>query len=104
MTKRYDEPIEVTPDPIDTAAPWSFSWRGKRYEIDLRLTSWREGGEWWDGNGGRDREYYRVLARPAGTMATGDLDPDGFMRHVGAVYDVYLDRAHGGWRLARIWD
>ena len=135
MTKRYDEPIEVTSDPVQGGAPLSFNWRGRRYEIDRWLATWREAGEWWrrhgssngsletsderssngasrgsaggievPSNGVREREYYRVLARPAGAMASGDLDPDGFMSHPGAVYDVYLDRVQRRWRLARIWD
>ena len=49
MSKRYDEPIEVTPDPAVGGAPRSFSWRGRRYDVDLPLTSWREAGEWWRG-------------------------------------------------------
>ena len=101
MTKRYEESIEVTTDPED--APVAFSWRGRRYEVDRRLGSWREGGEWWNG-GGRERECHRVLARPAGVLASGDLDPDGFLVTVGAVYDVYRERARGGWKLARVWD
>jgi Family of unknown function (DUF6504) len=104
VAKRYEEPIEVTPDPVYHSAPVAFRWRGRRYEIDQRLESWREGGEWWNGEARRDREYFRVLARPAGMFATGDIDPDGFMRTPGAVYDLYLDRARGGWHLARIWD
>ena len=58
MTKRYDEAIDVTPDPVDRA-PIAFQWRGRRYEIDERLTSWREAGEWWNGSDRRDREYHR---------------------------------------------
>ena len=139
MTKRYDEPIEVTSDPVQGGAPLSFNWRGRRYEIDRWLATWREAGEWWRrhgssngslgysderssngvprddrrasgtehevaSNGVREREYFRVLARPAGAMSSGDLDPDGFMPHPGAVYDVYLDRVQRSWRLARIWD
>lgn len=115
MTKRYDDVIEVTSEPERSGAPLAFTWRGRRYAIDQLLDSWREAGEWWaarrngsgpNGHGPvmRDREYFRVLARPADSLATGDLDPDGSMRRVGAVYDVYLDRARGGWRLARIWD
>jgi hypothetical protein len=123
VTKRYDEPIEVTSDPFDDAAPLAFRWRGRLYEIDRRLSSWREAGEWWagpapaatpstrTGNGthngtrrARDREYHRVLARPAGLYSGGDLDADGFMRSVGAVYDVYRDRSAKGWKLARVWD
>jgi hypothetical protein len=125
VTKRYDEPIEVTADPFDPGAPVAFQWRGRLYEIDRRLSSWREGGEWWAGNGSatgssadgsssngngsaprraRDREYHRVLARPAGMYSGGDLDADGFMTTVGAVYDVYRDRVAGAWKLARVWD
>jgi Domain of unknown function (DUF6504) len=104
LTKRYDEPIEVTHDGIAPAAPIAFAWRGRHYEVDQLLSSWREAGEWWDRSRAHDREYHRVLARPAGALATGDLDADGFMRSPGAVYDVYNDRARGGWRLARIWD
>lgn len=109
MTKRYDEEIEVLPDPLDRSAPGVFSWRGRRYRVDRRLDSWREAGEWWlatgGSNGHRDREYFRVLARPADSLVTGDLDPDGFLREPsGAVYDVYHDHVRGGWRLARVWD
>jgi len=124
VTKRYDEPIEVTSDPFDPNAPLAFQWRGRRYEIDRRLSSWREGGEWWAGSNGtgpvragstgdgspegarrgRDREYHRVLARPAGLYSGGDLDADGFMRSVGAVYDVYRDRVAEVWKIARVWD
>lgn len=104
MSKRYDEPIEVTPDPAVGGAPRSFRWRGRRYEVDLPLTSWREAGEWWRGSGAQDREYFRVLARPSGATATGDLDPDGFMVSPGAVYDVYQDRTKDSWCLARVWD
>ena len=104
MSKRYDDPIEVTPDPADHGAPAAFRWRGRAYDVDQRLSSWREAGEWWTGPGVREREYHRLLARPSGELATGELDPDGFMTSPGAVYDVYLDRARGAWRLARIWD
>ena len=145
MTKRYDDPIDVTPDPGQDGAPLSFRWRGRRYDVDQWLMTWREAGEWWlrhgrangtgaasNGNGShaqgkgngrrpreqqepprsrerepglpREREYFRVLARPSGALATGDLDADGFMRHPGAVFDVYLDRVRREWRLARIWD
>lgn len=115
VTKRYDEPIEVTPDPIDADAPIAFSWRGRRFDIDQRLASWREAGRWWERgsspqsngaarNGLMEREFFRVFARPSGALASGDVDADGFMVQVGAVYDVYRDRARGGWRLARVWD
>jgi hypothetical protein len=58
LTKRYDEQIDVTPDPIDADAPLTFLWRGRRYQVDQRLESWREGGEWWraaGSNSGRPR-------------------------------------------------
>ena len=121
LTKRYDDPIDVTPDPAQNGAPLSFLWRGRRYEVDQWLMNWREAGEWWARHGGhsngngsrrgqkgsggvREHEFFRVVARPSGAHATGDLDADGFMRHPGGVYDVYLDRVRGEWRLARIWD
>ena len=104
MAKRYDESIEVTPDPADVDAPAAFSWRGRRYDIDERLSSWREAGEWWQGPTAREREYYRVLARPSGALATGDLDADGFMLGCSAVYDIYRDRINDVWRMARLWD
>jgi hypothetical protein len=104
VTKRYDEPIDVTPDSVDPRAPFAFKWRGRRYEIDERLSSWREAGEWWNEATAKELEYYRVLARPAGVFSTGELDADGFMTSPSAVYDVYFDRLKGNWRLARIWD
>ncbi|CAN5685515.1 hypothetical protein BH18ACT15_BH18ACT15_02160 [soil metagenome] len=104
VTKRYDEPIEVTSDPRDRHTPLAFAWRGCRYEIDQLLDTWREAGEWWDRARAHEREYFRVLARPAGVLATGEIDADGFMRAAGAVYDVYRDRFGGGWRLVRVWD
>lgn len=104
MTKRYDDPIDVTADRFDGGAPLRFRWRGRRYDVDQHLATWREAGEWWNGERRRDRHYHRVLARPADALATGDLDDDGFMPSTGAVYDLYLDRAGSGWRLARVWD
>ena len=101
VTKRYDEPIDVTSDPFEPGAPIAFRWRGRHYEIDRSLSSWLETRM----NGTRrDREYHRLLARPAGVYATGDLDADGSMCSVGAVYDVYRDRVAGAWKLARVWD
>lgn len=104
MTKRYDDPIEVTPDPIDVCAPLSFLWRGRRYDIDQRLESWREEGRWWASKEATDREFFRVLARPAGALASGEVDADGFMVSPGAVYDLYRDRLQDEWKLARVWD
>lgn len=103
VAKRYDEAIEVDPDPIDADAPVAFRWRGRRYEIDQRLSSWREA--WTAGRDGhKQREYYRVLARPSGASSDGNLDADGFLVQVGAVYDVYRDMTRGNWKLARVWD
>jgi hypothetical protein len=104
VTKRYDDVIEVTIDRTDGGAPLSFRWRGRRYDVDQRLTSWREAGEWWDDEAVCEREYHRVLARPSGVFAAGDIDADGFMRSPCAVYDVYCDRLRSRWHLARIWD
>lgn len=101
MTKRYDEPIEVTSDPFDDGAPIAFRWRGRLYDIDRSLSSWRE--SYMNGTR-RDREYHRILTRPSGVYATGDIDADGYMSSVGAVYDLYRDRSSDVWKLARVWD
>lgn len=103
VTKRYDEPIEVTPAPFDEAPPVAFRWRGRNYQVAELLSEWRETSEAWDPKKVKDREYHRVLARPS--SITGDLDPEGFLQRApGAVYDVYRDRVRGGWRIARVWD
>lgn len=110
MAKRYEDPIEVATDETGfESAPVSFRWRGRHYYVDDRLSSWREAGEWWHSNGNgskgtREREYFRVLAHPAGMGATGDLDADGFFVSCSSVYDIYRDRINGRWRLARVWD
>jgi hypothetical protein len=104
VTKRYDDPIDVTTDPVDDGAPLSFMWRGRRYLVDQRLASWCEDGGWWDAESMQAREYHRVVAHRAGAGATGDLDADGFMPSIGAVFDVYKDRGGGAWHLARVWD
>lgn len=107
MSKRYDEAIEVTSNPArsdDSARlPMAFRWRGRRYEIDQHLATWREGAGW------KDRDCHRVLARAAGVFATGELDADGFMLPSSsgapsAVYDLAFDRIKKAWRLSRIWD
>ena len=104
VTKRYDEPIELKSEGFANGAPVAFVWRGRSYEVDQHIGSWREAGEWWNGAEQRDREYHRLLARPLGALATGDVDADGSLRTPGAVYDIYLDRARGGWRITRVWD
>jgi Family of unknown function (DUF6504) len=104
VTKRYDDPIDVYADPVVDDAPVAFRWRGTRYEVDQRLDSWREAGQWWATAEATEREFFRVLARPSGTMSSGEVDADGFLRTNGAVFDVYRDRIRGVWRLARIWD
>lgn len=105
MTKRYDELIEVTLDPIEEGVPLRFVWRGRRYDVDQRLGSWRQASEWWNGARNRiDREFFRVLARPSSARASGEVDSDGFMSATGAVYDVFVDRVRDEWRIARVWD
>jgi Family of unknown function (DUF6504) len=105
ITKRYDESIEVSATDREWG-PAGFIWRGRRYEVDRPLASWREAPHVNGRNSHADREFFRLLARPEGSLATGDLDADGYMQNVGsgAVYDVYLDPARGEWRLARVWD
>ena len=95
-------------------APLAFRWRGRQYFVDERLSSWREAGEWWlaGSNGNRqetageirEREFFRVLAHPAGAGATGELDSNGFIVSNSSVYDIYRDRIKGEWRMARVWD
>lgn len=112
MAKRFDEPIEVTTDggawAEGTTAPVAFSWRGRRYYVDERLSTWREAGEWWQNetapNGHYDREFFRVAAHPAGMGTTGELDADGFIVTCSSVYDIYRDRINDIWKLARLWD
>ncbi|MFP5298969.1 MAG: DUF6504 family protein [Actinomycetota bacterium] len=105
MTKRYDDPIDVMTAPYGEAPPVAFRWRGKVYRIDEPLEAWRETAEMWDAKRARDREYHRVLARPASAVSDGEVDPDGFLRReLAAVFDVYRDHVRGGWRLARVWD
>ncbi|MFN2526623.1 MAG: DUF6504 family protein [Actinomycetota bacterium] len=105
MAKRYDERIEVACDAArEGSTPITFLWRSRRYAIDQQLAEWRAAGEWWDRERMSEREYYRVLARPAEALASGELDPDGFMVSIGAVFDIYRDRLTGQWRLARVWD
>jgi hypothetical protein len=108
VTKRYDEPIEVTPDRAD-GPPAAFTWRGRRYEIVWHIASWREAGEWHDGAGRYDREYFRVLARQVGGPTEGELmegEPgaEGLVIASSAVFDLYLDLIQGGWKLSRMWD
>jgi hypothetical protein len=111
ITKRYDEPIDVSAADLEWG-PAGFVWRGRRYEVDRPLATWREATHTRNGNkNGRgqngyvDKSFFRLLARPASSLATGDLDSDGYIQHVsGAVYDVYLDPIRNEWRLARIWD
>lgn len=98
VTKRYDEDIEVSADPPD-GMPVAFSWRGRDYDVDQPLETWSEA--WADEC---DRSYFRVLAHPRGAGADGAVDPEGFLVRCGAVYDLYLDRPRGAWRLARVWD
>ncbi len=122
MAKRYDEPIEVaTEDGAPNGSGWGdanppleFSWRGRRYYVEERLSSWREAGQWWEprndgksaaGSAGAhyEREYFRVIAHKAGAT-TGDLDADGFLITSSSVYDIYRDRTNGIWRMGRVWD
>ena len=126
MAKRYEDPIEVATEEAGSArdglghhaepegAPLAFRWRGRQYFVDERLSSWREGGEWWLASGSKangqksgevkEREFFRVLAHPAGAGATGELDSNGFIVSNSSVYDIYRDRIKGEWRMARVWD
>ena len=120
VAKRYDEQIEVaTADDGGVVTPLSFTWRGRRYYVDERLSSWREGGRWWrspdNGSGGSEksdgsektayeREFVRVVAHPAGMGGSGEIDADGFIVTCSSVFDLCLDRIRGIWLMARLWD
>ena len=104
MTKRYDEEIEVRQTIAGSGVPGAFVWRGRLYDVDQLLRSWREGGEWWDRSASREHEYHRVIARPAGALCDGELDANGFLRTASGVYDLRLNRLDGTWRLERVWD
>ncbi len=108
VTKRYDEPIEVTDAPFKEAPPVAFRWRGRSYHVDEPLAQWRETSSNWDPERRRDRDYHRILARPAGSSFSGDIDADGFLQRDNvensAVFDLYEDHVRGGWRIARVWD
>lgn len=81
VSKRYDEQVSVEQD---GGLPAAFLWRGRRHEVSDVIGRWRIEGRWWED--GRDREYWRVEARG------------------GAVFDLFLDRRDGRWRLERLWD
>ncbi|HVF52821.1 MAG TPA: DUF6504 family protein [Actinomycetota bacterium] len=95
VSKRYGDPIEVE---VAGGLPLAFVWRGRRYDVDQYLSSWLEAPA---AVRAPDVRFHRVLARPAGLTATGDLDPDGFGSPLGAVYDLAQENT---WRLARVWD
>lgn len=99
MTKRYDDPIEVSLSDLHGGSavvsyglklrPRAFSWKGRRYHVDRLLKYWREAGEAYDLSRAIHRECFRVEAE-------------------GGTYDLALERlsarAEPHWKLARVWD
>ncbi|WP_048555641.1 DUF6504 family protein, partial [Nostocoides japonicum] len=68
MTRRYDEPIEVTSafaDP-DRADPEAFIWRGRLFVVRAVLDRWHERRVWWRETGMPDG-----ARPPAPTRRTG---------------------------------
>ena len=91
--------------------PVTFRWRDRSYAVDAVLAHWVEAGRWWLGrvdragqadHGGqgahtfddRDREFWRVEARPAGVRTP----------EVGGVYDLRFDWSAGTWSVTRVHD
>ena len=100
MAKRYDETIEVTPDPRSGRSRCVLVARSplrhRRTPHDVARGA---------GSGGRRPrpEERDVLPGPRPALrvalATGELDADGFLiTSCSAVYDIYRDRLKGDWQ------
>jgi len=85
VTRRYGHPIQVQ---AYLGHPLSFTWRGRRYQINTILDTWHLQDRWWAGEecGSSDRAYYR-------------LDCSS-----GLQCEVYFDAVTGIWVLDRIYD
>jgi hypothetical protein len=96
MSRRYrSESVEVVMD--EHGEPVVFRWRGRRYAVQVIVTSWVEAVPWWTGEFLVDRvsgqrHVWRVEAAPR-TGITG-------------VYDLYRIVRGQRWRwgLARVID
>lgn len=63
-------PVHAAPD----GRPLWFAFRGRRRVVRV-LDSWREIGEWWDGNG--ERIVYRVETEDGGVFELDYRPTDG---------------------------
>ncbi|MDQ3734259.1 MAG: DUF6504 family protein [Actinomycetota bacterium] len=94
------EPIDVEADTrtYSSAAPRSFSWRGRQYEVAFVLDHWVESGPWWLRFRGGERivqqHWWRVETRPGRGPSGGP----------GGVYDLCWDEAANRWVMARVHD
>ena len=98
MTRRYGEPVQVTlcadagkgdvddgSDDTHQQQPTSFTWRGRRYWVEV-IGRWHLADRWWDATRHSDRRYYRV--------ATADHQ----------VFELYHDTVSGAWVLDIVHD
>lgn len=94
------EPIEVEADTRthSRAAPQSFWWRDRQYEVAFVLDHWVESGPWWRRYRGGEAivqlHWWRVETRPG----------QGPSASPGGVYDLCWDEATNRWVLARVHD
>ena len=81
MAQNLPAPITVVWRPL-TRAPGAFVWRGRRWRVERVLQRWSVDTGWWSDEVRVDRRYLRVVAECR-------------------VFDLYLDRRHRSWFLAR---
>ena len=95
MVRRFDEPVQVRMEEVDT--PAAFLWRGRLYLVREVLGQWRERRSWWresaTGAAASERRVWRVEAGAGAGGARG-------------VFDLGLDGAgaDGPWLLLRTQD
>lgn len=88
--KRFALPIQVSVAP--NQAPTAFRWRQLDYDVIELLDHWRIQTRWWEETEER-RDYYQVLARPAGMEPRPEVE---------GVYELY--RRHGAWFMGAVVD
>lgn len=86
MAHRYAEAVRVTLAQEDsTPRPTTFTWRGRRYFVDV-IGTWHLCSHWWNAGKSSDRTYYRVLSSTQG------------------VYELYFDAVSRVWVLDCVLD
>lgn len=70
MSRRYGNPVQVTVRRAGQAGrghdagtgpvPTSFTWRGRRYWVEV-IGTWHLQDRWWDTQRHSDRHYFRVV-------------------------------------------